>query len=206
MPNKPHRLWNSRGYLPHFDQPGQIQTITCHLGDSLPQTVLARFEAELAHLDESDRDRERRQRIEAYLDAGHGECWLRLPDIAAMVETALLHFDGQRYRLIAWVVMPNHLHFIAKMEEGFPLGDVMYSLKSFTAKAANKSLARSGQFWARDYYDRFIRDEAHLHSAVRYLDRNPVKARLCKSPEDWPWSSARLGTPPQGPPPSSSGL
>lgn len=202
-PEKPHLHWNSRGYLPHFDQPGMIQAITCHLGDSLPQTVLASMEVELAGLSESERDIERRQRIEAWLDAGHGECWLGRPDLAAIVETALRHFDGGRYRLIAWVIMPNHIHFIAKMAEGHPLGDVMYSLKSYTAKAANKLLARSGRFWARDYFDRFIRDEAHFLSAVRYVERNPVKARLCQSPEDWPWSSARKNP---GPPPSPCGL
>ncbi len=191
MPDSPHRYWNSRGYLPHFDNPGQIQAITCHLGDSLPQSVLVRMEAELADLDESARDIERRKCIEAYLDAGHGECWLRLAGIAAIVESALLHFDGERYRLIAWVIMPNHIHFVAKMEEGYPLGDVMYSLKSFTAKAANKILGRQGRFWARDYYDRYIRDEAHFLNAVRYVERNPVKARLCKEPKDWPWSSTR---------------
>ncbi len=238
MLQTPHRYWNSRGYLPHFDCPGQIQAITVHLGDSLPQEVLARMEQELAVLGappsgaaptttgtsriikasglrqneepletaalpekplQQHIEAERRRRIEACLDAGHGACWLRQPEIAAIVQNALLHFDGTRYRLIAWVIMPNHIHFLAKMEEGWPLGRIMDSLKDYTAKAANKLLARSGTFWTREYHDRFIRDENHYHAAIRYIERNPVKARLCAEPHNWPWSSARDRCPPERP-------
>ena len=173
MPDSPHRGWCSRVYLPHRDVPGHFQAITFHMGDSLPQAVLAQMEEQLTALDDSAHAIERRKRIEAYLDAGHGDCWLRRPDIALLVENALLHFDGERYQLMAWVVMPNHVHFLAKMNEGYPLGDVMYSLKSYTAKAANKILERHGPFWQREYHDRFIRDWEHYDSVVRYIERNP---------------------------------
>jgi REP element-mobilizing transposase RayT len=67
-----------------------------------------------------------RRRIEEYLDAGHGACWLHRADIAALVEGALLHFDQQRYRLLAWCIMPNHVHALIETMEGFPLPDVLH--------------------------------------------------------------------------------
>jgi putative DNA methylase len=62
------------------------------------------------------REIELRRRIEEYLDAGHGACWLRRPEIAALVEGALRYFDGQRYRLLAWCVMPNHVHTLIRSD------------------------------------------------------------------------------------------
>ena len=131
-----------------------------------------------------------RKLIAKYEDAGHGACWLRDPRIAALVERALLHFDGQRYRLIAWCVMPNHVHALVETREEWPLASVVHSWKSFTAHRANLILKRSGDFWLREYFDRFIRDDRHFASAVRYIENNPVKAGLVARAEDWRWSSA----------------
>jgi len=197
---RPHLGWHSRDSLPHFDQPDLVQAITFRLADSLPAEVLQQWEVEHRKLGENRRDLERRRRIEQYLDAGHGACWPGQPEIAQVVETALLHFDGARYRLLGWVVMPNHVHVLAEMLPGFPLGDVMYSWKAFTAKEANKILGRSGPFWQREYHDRYIRDGDHFAKAMRYLEDNPVKAGLCAAPEDWPWGSARRRA--ELPPPS----
>src|SRR5262245_48217230 len=129
----PHLGWHSRGYVPHWDHPGMIQSLNFRLGDALPQAVLEKWNQELQlsrlgapasrrHKTASDpryetgwRDAsaprneaerkcavELRRRVEAYLDAGHGTCWLRRPEIAALVEGALLHFDTQRYLMLAW--------------------------------------------------------------------------------------------------------
>ena len=118
------------------------------------------------------------RRIARYEDAGHGACWLRDPRIGALVEGALLHFDGQRYRLLAWCVMPNHVHALAEMISGFPLSKVLHSWKSFTANEANKILNRQGELWQRDYRDRHIRNAEHFEKAIRYIERNPVEAGL----------------------------
>jgi putative transposase len=123
------------------------------------------------------------------IDGGLGSCVLRAPVIAAVVQDALHHFDGARYRLIAWVIMPNHVHVLVEQIEGYPLGDIIHAWKSFTAKQANKQLARSGAFWAPDYFDRYIRDQAHYDVAVYYIHRNPVKAGLVARAEQWQWSS-----------------
>jgi REP element-mobilizing transposase RayT len=184
---KHHKGWHSRGYLPHFDRPGLIQAITFRLADALPAHVVAALAEEL----DEETSAEKRALVEAHLNAGYGACYLRDPAIGQLVENAFLYFDGVRYRLIAWVVMPNHVHVLIEIIEGYPLDRIIHSWKSYTANEANKILNREGRFWYPDYYDRFIRDERHFYNAVRYIHENPVKAGLVENPEDWPFSSAR---------------
>lgn len=179
------RGWHSRGYLPHFDAPGVRQMITYRLHDAMPACRRHEWEALLA----LDDEREKRIKIEAYLDAGHGDCFLRQPEIAALVQENLLHFDGERYRLLAWVVMPNHVHALIEVMQT-PLAEILHGWKSYTAKAANRLLKRSGDFWQDEYFDRYIRDEEHFRKALRYVENNPVKACLVKLSEDWIFSSA----------------
>jgi putative DNA methylase len=136
---------------------------------------------------------ERRMKIERALDRGHGESWLGKPVVAQIVEDALLHFDGERYRLHAWVVMPNHIHVVATILGQWTLASVTHSWKSFTSTQANRALNRSGAFWAREYFDRAIRDDAHYANSVQYVEMNPVKAGLCSQPDMWRFSSAWCG-------------
>lgn len=183
-----HKGWYSRGYLPHFDQPGLMQGITFRLWDALPSHIVA----SLAEESPKTTDAAKRARIEAYLNAGYRVCYLRDPRIGRLVENALLYFDGERYRTIAWVVMPNHVHALIEMIEGHPLRSIVHSWKSYTANKANQLLGRGGRFWFPEYFDRYIRDERHFANAVQYIHMNPVKAGLVEDPEDWPFSSARL--------------
>src|SRR5450759_2591517 len=74
----PGAAWYSRGYLPHFESSEATQHVTFHLADSLPQTVLLRLEAEMKALPAEKRDVERRKRVDAWIDAGHGSCVMRL--------------------------------------------------------------------------------------------------------------------------------
>jgi REP element-mobilizing transposase RayT len=89
--------------------------------------------------------------------------------------------------------MPNHVHVLIETREGYPLGAVAHSWKSFTAKEANAILGRAGNFWMPDYFDRFIRDERHYWATVAYIENNPVVAGLCRRPRDWRFSSAWEG-------------
>jgi REP element-mobilizing transposase RayT len=86
--------------------------------------------------------------------------------------------------------MPNHVHALIETGEAWPLAAIVHSWKSFTSHGANQILRRSGDFWFREYFDRFIRDEQHFVNAVTYIGQNPVKAGLAGSPEEWRWSSA----------------
>jgi len=182
--------WHSRGYLPHFDGIELPQFITIHLADSIPQKVIKRWKQELKSLKYEQERILLQRRIEMYLDQGYGEAVLRDTRVATMVQNALLKFDGTRYRLFAWVVMPNHLHSLMTRFPTYELSDILHSLKSYTAHEANKILHRNGQFWIEDYFDRYIRNQEHFRRTVQYIENNPVKARLCKTPSDWPFSSA----------------
>ncbi len=132
------------------------------------------------------------RRVEEYLDVGHGEAWLRDDRLAQLVEKALLFFDGQRYTMHAWVIMPNHVHTLFTPIIGWSLSRIMQSWKRFTSREVNLLLGRQGSFWYKDYFDRYIRNDQHYASTENYIDMNPVKAGLSGNPEDWPWSSARF--------------
>ena len=108
-----------------------------------------------------------------------------------MVQAALLHFDGERYWLSAWVVMPNHVHLLVTPCISWSLSRIMKDMKSFTSREANKLLGRRGQFWMEDYFDRYVRDAKHFANAIAYIENNPVKAGLVKTPSEWRFSSAR---------------
>jgi len=183
--------WHSRGYLPHCEGGSIPQAVTFRLADSLPKECLDAWQKELASMTEESGATEKCKRVEAYLDTGAGSCWLRDPRIAELVENALLHVDGKRYRLHAWVVMPNHVHVLITPVEGFSLSDILHTWKSYTAKEANRILGRSGKFWQEEYFDRYIRNENHYWAAIEYIELNPVKARLCEAKEQWRFGSAR---------------
>ena len=188
--------WYSRGYLPHRDRLHLLQSITFRLADSLPQSTLRQLEKKLSLVPEIRRDIEKRKSIEQWLDAGMGCCALRHAEAAKYVQDALLHFDGDRYHLLAWVIMPNHVHVLIDPAE--PISKTIQGWKSFTSRWLLKHNDRLGlgisdphKVWMREYWDRFIRDADHLRTTIDYIHRNPVKARLCRTPHEWPWSSAR---------------
>lgn len=103
-----HRGWYKPSRLPHFDQANIYQFITYHLADSIPQKKLRQFEIELKDTDPKHIPQTRRKMMENWLDAGHGTCVLKNKPCAEIVLNAWHHFDNERYKLIAWTVMPNH--------------------------------------------------------------------------------------------------
>jgi REP element-mobilizing transposase RayT len=175
--------WHSRGYFPHFDGQGVTQHVSFHLFDSLPQSVLGRWREELRNRPQKEAELECQKRIQAFLDSGYGCCFLRDNRLAKIVADALLKFDGQRYFLHAWCVMPNHVHTLFTPSADFEMSRILHSWKSFAAHECNKLLQRSGRFWAREPFDRYIRNERHFHNALTYMEDNPVKAGLCEKPE-----------------------
>jgi REP element-mobilizing transposase RayT len=193
MTNEQHsKGWYARGYIPHFDAGPVPQIITFRLVDSFPMHCLERWAEELEAMSPAKAELERRCRIEEYLDKGAGSAWLAQPEVAEIMSNALSFFDGTNYRLHAWVVMPNHVHVLLTLGSGENLARILHSWKSFTALKANAMLGRSGPFWQREYFDRFVRSQEHFAAAVEYIECNPVKARLCVTPEQWRYSSASL--------------
>ena len=194
-------------YLPHWTRDGAWYAVTFRLWDALPQRVVQSWLFERENIVKTavqmkrplSKQEEQRlahlysEKVERYLDAGHGSCFMKDDRVAQLVTTALHHFDRQRYSLAAWCVMPNHVHvvvqpFAGRITGGTPvphseLPNILHSWKSFTAKEANKLLRRSGEFWQAEYYDHLIRDEADFRHAVKYVLDNPIKTGL----RNWKW-------------------
>jgi len=179
--------------------------VTFRLAGTLPKPLLEQMEQEREQLaDKATVSRQamssvdiarlrelHTERIEAYLDAGHGECWLRRRDIAQLVAGAITHFADSRYTLHAWTVMPNHVHVVFTPLGPHSLTSILHSWKGFTGSIANQMLGRKGKpFWQRESYDRLVRNEREFHVLCEYTVANPVTARLCEHPEDWPYGSA----------------
>jgi menaquinone-specific isochorismate synthase len=185
-------------FLPHWSAQGATYAVTFRLADSLPRVALESFLRERQHLLEEARSNGREltthestrlrklhsARIEAFLDSGKGECVLRHAEVAQIVKNALHHFQGQRYDILAWCVMPNHVHVVVRPHPGHGLPAILQSWKSFTANLINKSLDRTGTLWQAEYFDHLIRDADDLEHSIRYVLENPKSAGL----SDWAWS------------------
>lgn len=179
--------WHQRGYLPHRDAPGLQQFVTLRLGGSLPRSRRGEWEALLR----IENNRRRRAQLEDYLDRGYGNCWLRQPSVATLAEDTLEHGNGRDYELLAWVIMPNHAHVLFEVWT-IPMSRIVKAWKTHIGLEANKILIRHGAFWERDCWDTYMRDHNQMLKAQRYIEQNPVKARLVQAASDWPWSSARF--------------
>ncbi len=194
-----HKGIHDRGYLPHWDFKDSVQAITFRLADSLPASVINGWRRELmeelTHPEPAivgNAKSNLHRRIARYEDAGHGGCFLKDPEYAGIVQDALLKGHGNDYKLIEWCIMPNHVHALIRMTGDMSLGSIVKRWKAATAVQINRLMESSGSIWMRDYHDRFIRDQKHFHDARIYIRNNPVKAGLCKSPEEWKCSSAGL--------------
>ncbi|MBN1942996.1 MAG: class I tRNA ligase family protein, partial [Phycisphaerae bacterium] len=184
-------------FLPHWTQEGATYAVTFRLADAVPkdvsdawkqerQDILLRAEKQnrpLTHAERMELHQLHSAKIEAFLNAGHGECLLRNSRAAEITQNALKHFDGERYDLLAWAIMPNHVHAILCPRGEEELSGIIHSWKSFTAKEINRLLDRQGPLWMEEYYDHLIRDQEDLNHQVNYVLSNPDKANL----HDWPW-------------------
>jgi REP element-mobilizing transposase RayT len=171
--------------LPHWGRDNAAYFVSWQLYGSLPLTKVAdRWTTAGAKFVHEDK----------LLDAAStGPKWLIEPEVAQLV-VRVLHqgvADGE-YELGSWVLMPNHVHLVIRPSLDLPAA--VRSIKGRTARPANQFLNRSGQpFWARDYFDRWIRDRHEEERINKYIVHNPVKAGLCSVPETWRWSSAQRG-------------
>ncbi|GAA5481208.1 class I tRNA ligase family protein [Haloferula sargassicola] len=173
--------------LPHWQQDGRSYFVTWRLADSLPQEKLNQWKLERAewtknHPGELTDDQQAEfhdlfsARIDDWLDQGMGSCLLADPACNRIVASALRHFDGERYDLEAFVVMPNHVHVAVRLHEGEDLSKVLHSWKSFTSKEINKARETSGEVWQDESFDRIIRSPRHLGAVRKYISENPAKA------------------------------
>jgi REP element-mobilizing transposase RayT len=174
-----------RGNLPHLYKEGCTYFVTFCLSDTVPRELRRKRTVE------ADGDP---SLIAAELDPSptSGSCLLRESKVALIVENSLLHFQGERYELSAWCVMPNHVHVVVTPYSGFTLPAILHSWKSYTAHEINGVLSKVGKIWEEESFDHLIRNEKAFGRFVDYVQNNPVAAGLCSNPEDWPFSSARF--------------
>jgi ATP-dependent DNA helicase DinG len=187
-------------HLPHWRQDGATYFVTFRLADSIPQAKLREWEREMTDwLKKNPEPHSAQQKAEyhenftdkfqRWLDAGMGECVLRRPEISVVVEEALRHFDGERYVLGHFVVMPNHVHAVVTPVQGHLLKDILHSWKSFTAHKLNEVLNRTGQLWQDESFDCIVRSTAQLDKIAFYIQENPAKAGL--KPEEFRLGAGR---------------
>lgn len=192
LPVSPIKDWHRRFHsVPHRENKA-LQSITFRLYDSLPKEVIEeiKLKLDIKKDDPSSNSMQYqrlRQKIAEYEDAGYGQCFLRDERIAAIMQDTLKHFDGERYQLLCWCIMPNHVHVLIEVNEGWSLSKIMHGWRSYTANEANRILGRTGKFWMEEYYDRYIRNDNHLQKTINYILNNPANAGL----DDWPWVGVR---------------
>jgi len=194
------RIRSRRG-IPHFELDDGLYFITYRLADSIPRHVILALANEREHLlraiapnrkpsslELAEAAARCGQKFDAFLDAGRGACLLRDRATASIVESSLRFHDQRLYELMAWSVMPNHVHVVMRLFLGRDLARVLHSWKSFTGNECNRILGREGRFWQREYFDRIVRDERELHRVIEYVVQNPAKAGL----EPWPFAGCRF--------------
>lgn len=190
----------THGHLPHWDQEGATYFITWRTADSLPKPVWEAWRTERAEwlknngIDPSQQDwrkllellpdekrrafRRFSSQLEHAIDAGHGECSLLQNNHASIVADTLKFFDGQRYTLSDFVIMPNHVHVIVGGLARQEMLRQVESWKKWSAIKINEALGRKGRFWQDESFDHLIRGEESFQKFRRYIAENPVKARL----------------------------
>jgi len=188
------------GHLPHWRQPGVTYFVTFRTDDSVPQTLLRAWHArrdvwlhrhgidpssgrwkatlrENPDLEDEYHAKFTRQFMD-YLDRGYGKCVLRDRPLAEIVADSLHHFDGERYHLGDFVVMPNHVHLLVCLLGTTEIEQQCRSWKKFTAGKINAALRRYGRFWQEESFDHLVRNVDQFERLQRYIGNNPAKAAL----------------------------
>jgi len=181
-PNEPVKKQN--GKLPHWQQGDAWVFVTWRLADSLPQSKILQWKEERecwleVHPKPWDEETERKyhrrfnETVEHWLDAEYGSCCLAEPVCSQKEVNALHYFDGDRYQLADYVVMPNHVHVLFQVSDSYGLSEVVHSWKSFTAKEINREHGSPGVLWQANYWDRLIRGREHFEWVRKYIAENP---------------------------------
>ena len=198
-PNQKYAVLERR--LPHWSQAGTITFVTWRTWDSMPEEIIREWRQErdawlVRHAIDPAADdwQERLLRIDRilmleyqrllsdrwneHLDACHGACVLRKPELAKIVADSFMYFDGQRYEISDFVVMPNHVHALVVFPDEAGLLTQCESWKHFTASKINRILGRNGRFWQQDGFDHLVRSQEQFDFLRMYIAENPMKAKL----------------------------
>jgi type I restriction enzyme R subunit len=191
----------SYGNLPHWQQPGATYFLTFRTYDSIPASVLQEWRHErdrwlrrhgidpgdrqwrtkVNKIDKADRSAFQRafsKKYHSMLDECRGSCVLRRPELARLVADSLLYFDGTRYDMGDFVVMPNHVHLLVRLLGETDLRKQYRSWTHYSAREINRALGRKGRFWQEEGFDHLVRKADQREYLQRYIADNPKKARL----------------------------
>ena len=174
---------HTRANLPHWEQQGVTCFATFRLADALPQEKIAEWAGAQANwlashprpwtdAEAEEYARDFGEKFEQALDAGWGACLLATEENRMIVEDAFRHFDGERYDLYAYVVMPNHVHVLFSPRGAFAIHDILHAWKSFTGHAINRRMNRTGAVWQKESWDRLIRNDEHFRRTLAYIKQN----------------------------------
>jgi REP element-mobilizing transposase RayT len=209
--------------LPHFQPIGASFFISFRLHESIPKIELEKLKddynpeyCKLLHLEDIySRSQSLIELRNAYFlkfdellhKVNSGPTYLQEDLIAKMVAKQIYRFDGFLYNLLAYTIMANHVHLLIDtsiqlsaqqninqlFEHFVSLDRIMKRIKGPTAVYANRILNRKGQFWQRESYDTYIRNDKMLKNVIAYILDNPVKIKLVDRWEDHPWTYLKHG-------------
>lgn len=169
---------------PHWKQDGKVYFVTWRQADSLAREKIEELKRDrqewserhkgkelsmLAPLERREYYRLFHERVERWLDAGAGSCALRRPGPRQEMVNALHYFNGTRYQLGTFAVAGNHVHVLVVPSSGIDLSVITHTWKSFTAKAINRMIGRTGTFWKEESFDHLVRTEASLTKIESYI-------------------------------------
>ncbi|MBR5080705.1 MAG: transposase [Victivallales bacterium] len=188
--------------LPHWELNDIAYHISFRLADAIPVTIRQQLQEERKQIFGNCPEEEQMptkeeirrfqylysEKIEKYLDSGYGSCVLREESVAKIVCKSLEFYEGQKYLLHAWCIMPNHVHVVFQALRAHTLAEILHGWKSFTSHAINKLLNRKGQLWQDDSYNHIIRTSKEYYFQVRYVWNNPENAGF----HEWKWRWKRL--------------
>lgn len=229
VPYNPQAAFSqTRRRLPHREQPGCTYFVTWRLADSVPADLIQQWKTERSVFhhthpkpwsEETWREYSRNfeRRLERWSDEGHGACHFRHENLRKVVCTSFRHFDQQRYDLVSYVVMPNHVHVLLRPYAGTPaesvgeipasaslrsqnraepflhpcsLAGILKAWKGFTAREINRALGRAGTLWMDESFDHAVRSEAQWLKFRDYIRDNPKNAGLREN--EWSWWDAEV--------------
>jgi len=197
----PSAAWDTYAHWrPHWSQPGAVVFITFRTADSIPAEVIERWDREkerwlrqrgkdtgehwstivptLTARERFDFHKQFNRCREEFLDSCHGRCLLRRPELARIVADSLLHFDGQRYLMGDFVVMPNHVHMLAVFSSPDALKNQCDSWLHDTAFRIHQEIGEKGKFWQQEPFDHLVRSPEQYDYLRQYIADNPYNAGL----------------------------
>lgn len=191
--------------LPHFTIPNSILFVTFRLSGTIPIHIVEKLKSELElrlnqiengkHLPQDEKTlaeieyKKHFLAIDEYLDNNSRIDFLKRENIAQIVMNSLFFHEKVDYDLIAFTIMPNHVHLVVRYKNAEkPFYEIMKSIKLYSARHANALLGRRGAFWQPESYDHVIRDDREFQNVIKYVLNNLVKAKLVEHWKDWKYS------------------